>query len=170
MRDCESRRRSLTLFVRQPGTREVSMKRVLILFLQFAFLFGTALPQRSDPGIRPLGLVRIDSIGPIEFLDSLRKMPQTICTVIPRNDWVKQFHIPIFLALLDSRDSCPNVTSMLSSFWDNHKSTIGREAAFLILGFRRGKYPPLGNSIQMKWTKSEILQWWKEWRQLNGLE
>jgi hypothetical protein len=61
---------------------------------------------------------------------------------------------------LDSREPCAPVVSVKSSFIPDW-STVGDEAAFMILGFRKGWYPPdlhsggIGPDV-----KDEIRSWW----------
>ena len=102
--------------------------------------------------------------GPIAFLDSLRKHPRPIFYMYPVRGWVKKGDIPKLLFLLDSSDTCANVTNVSSSFLDLNRSTVGREAAFLIMGFRCNLYPPSFHSNAFVWPRDSILLWWKQYQ------
>jgi len=150
------------------------VRRLAVLLLLFILTYGCTQSQVAVPPASYETIIGSPSYyethNPIDLLDSLRRLPHSVCLVAPANDWVKEYHIPVLIGLLDCNDSCANVTAIYSSFTDYHKSTIGHEAAFLILGFRRGKYPPIMNSTHMMWSKQEILQWWKEYKEIHGKE
>ncbi len=99
---------------------------------------------------------------PIALLDTL-KARQKPFSIWPIRDWIREADIPKLLPLLDSTDSCANVSTVFSSYYDQNKSTVAREAAFLIMGFRCNVYPPMLNSRSLVWPKDSILQWWKRY-------
>jgi len=88
-----------------------------------------------------------DPLGFLEFLKAKQGEPCPTFAVegVP-DTWVTKEHIPQLMELLDSDEPCANVHSVYSSFHDCRKSTIGNEAAFLVEGFRTGRYPPEMNS------------------------
>ena len=106
-----------------------------------------------------------ENLGPIDFLELLKSKKNEKCPTYSvfgmHTKWVKINHIPDLVALLDSKEPCANVCSIYSSFLDCNKSTIGREAAFIIEGFRSGNYPPAGNSGRSREQIDEIKEWWK---------
>ncbi len=103
------------------------------------------------------------SQGPLELLALLktRGSPYWVSPIMPFG-WVKERDLPALIDLLDSPEPCANVQSMLSSFIDISRSTIGNEAAYLIEGFRRDWYPPRLNSTRPFCDIEEIKQWWEE--------
>ena len=102
---------------------------------------------------------------PFELLELLKSKQNEKCPTYSiyemHTNWVKIDHIPELISLLDSKEPCANVCSIYSSFRDCNKSTIGREAAFLIEGYRQGKYPPSGNSGGADEIIEELKNWWK---------
>jgi hypothetical protein len=99
----------------------------------------------------------------LDFLEYLKKIPITPIYSFeqPLVDWVKEEHIPALVALLDSQEKSMSVSLMASSHL-RIKSTVGDEAAFLIAGYRAGKYPPGLNSRKLTQAeKNEIREWWK---------
>ena len=100
--------------------------------------------------------------GPLEFLDFLktRRGPVTLLTV--PHDWLRRKHIGELVKLLDSREPCAGVMSPLSSYIDTTRSTIGNEAAFLIEGYREGRYPPGLNSRRLQSDIDELKTWWAD--------
>jgi len=105
--------------------------------------------------------------SPVEFLTFLKTVG--LYTVwddnSPPPDWIKPRHIPELIALLDSEEPCGAVAMSISSSLPTGPSSVGREAAFLIEGFRRGNYPPELNSWQfVPKSKAEIVNWWKEYK------
>jgi hypothetical protein len=77
------------------------------------------------------------------------------------SDWIRESDIPKLISLLDSKEKCANVSAYHSSYLDPKPSTVGREAAFLIKGFREGKYPPDLNSSMAEIYIEEIKLWGK---------
>jgi len=83
--------------------------------------------------------------------------------------WIHEEDIPELIALLNSNEPCAQVISIFSSYVPEGipQSTIGREAAFLIDGFRKGRYPPdLDSMHYYNFDKSEIEIWWKKRKML----
>ena len=102
------------------------------------------------------------NLDALDFLEFLRNYEFSFYTVWDtRENWVKEADLPKLIEFLDSNEPCANVVSVLSSFIDMERSTIGNEAAYLILGYRMGKYPPGLNSTRPKLDKDEILRWFK---------
>lgn len=101
--------------------------------------------------------------GPLDLLDILRSWPTPVwlAPMMPPG-WIEESDVPALIALLDSEEPCANVQSMLSSFIDTTRSTVGREAAYLIAGFRHDHYPPGLNSTRYDLDADEIRRWWKQ--------
>jgi len=109
--------------------------------------------------------------SPLKFLDVLRKEDTTCYPIFGvKKNWVKKENIPKLMSLIDSKEPCAAVSRTISSYFDFKGSTIGDEAAFIIMGFQKGEYPPDLNSTRPKITgenKTEILSWWEEFKTKN---
>ena len=100
--------------------------------------------------------------GPLELLDLLRNC-ENINWLSPFMSfgWVKESDLPALIELLDSAEPCANVYSILSSHIDDSRSTVGNEAAYLIEGFRKDRYPPRLHSTVPVCDIDEIKAWWE---------
>ncbi|WP_300673980.1 hypothetical protein [Desulfoluna sp.] len=102
--------------------------------------------------------------GSLATLDVLKAKKDEPCPTVGLDGipdaWVTEADLPQLMALLDSTDPCANVFSLYSSFRDCRASTVGHEAAFIIEGFRKGRYPPELNSGQADLNIEEIKIWW----------
>jgi len=101
-----------------------------------------------------------DNKGALEFLDFIRGKAGWYTVWGDHPNWVKEDDLPELMALLDSTEQCSNVKSAMSSWIDFEPSTIGNEAAYLIKGFREGRYPPGLNSTRPRPDKAKIREWW----------
>ena len=80
----------------------------------------------------------------------------------PIENFVKEEQLPFLIRMLDSNEPCMSVGLMVSSTI-RLESTVGDEAAFLILGYRAKKYPVSLNSRAMtSEEKDELRRWWNE--------
>ena len=78
------------------------------------------------------------------------------------DDWVRVEDLPGLFELIESTEPSRSVALMVSSFIDNGRSTVGKEAQFVHLGLKHGSYPPALNSTRHNLEpKDEILQWLK---------
>ena len=100
---------------------------------------------------------------PLKLLEILKQdgSPWSVLSISePVENWVKEKDLPTLIFLLDSLEPCASVMSVKSSFLPE-RSTVGEQAAFLILGFRAGMYPPDLHSGRMAPdVKDEIRAWW----------
>jgi hypothetical protein len=100
---------------------------------------------------------------PSKLLDLLVQgnFPGSVLTVDESvENWVQEKDLPKLILLLDNPVPCAPVVDARSSFWPG-VSTIGEQAAFLIQGFRAGRYPPDLHSGRMSAdVKDEIRAWW----------
>jgi hypothetical protein len=100
---------------------------------------------------------------PAKLLELLTNgnFPGAVLTIgEPVRNWVQEKDLPRLILLLDSPVPCASVMSTRSSFWPG-VSTVGEQAAFMILGFRKGWYPPDLHSGRMPPdVKAEIRAWW----------
>lgn len=108
-----------------------------------------------------------DKSGPLELLGILKDKGHGACPTYVihgvDNAWVTENDVPQLISLLDSDEPCANVCRTISSFRDCNTSTVGREAAFIIEGFRRGEYPPDLNSGRAYLDKEDIKIWWQNY-------
>ena len=98
---------------------------------------------------------------PLEFLSTLRKTEPWMIFRCSHDGWVGREHIPQLIELLDSDEPCASVMLSISSFL-GPRSTVGNEAAYIIQGYRAGKYPPASNSNRPLIDRDEIRRWWSE--------
>jgi hypothetical protein len=104
---------------------------------------------------------------PVRFLEMLKVMNvsqsqcPTFTVMMPCSNWPRKEHIPALIELLDSNEPCANVNAAISSIYDCKPSTIGKEAAYLIEGYREGRYPPGLNSGRANIDKEELKHWWE---------
>jgi len=82
---------------------------------------------------------------------------------------VRKEHLAELIALSRSQVPCSSVKLLVSSYADLRNSTVGQEAVFMILGFKKGEYPPKLNSIRfdmadddLQRENDEIVQWAKQ--------
>jgi hypothetical protein len=102
------------------------------------------------------------SKGPTDFLEFLSSRDgYTVWGV--HKGWIRAQDIPDLIRLIDSQEPCGDVKMSISSHIHWGHSTVGREAAFLIQGFRKGEYPPELNSIRFDYSAEEIREWWAEY-------
>jgi hypothetical protein len=112
---------------------------------------------------------RLDSdwqtMRPLDLLARLRAHPTAnVYTLLGRRErWVSEEDLPELIGLVDSRDPCPHVVSVYSSYLPRERSFVGQEALFLVEGYRQGYYPPALHSRGFYSTNREsILAWWRE--------
>ena len=112
--------------------------------------------QRADQLSQTLeAMIKEDSnlrsLSAIQFLDILkRKTYLTYTFVNPLKGWIKKKDIAEVIKLVNSKEECSSVMLVQSSHLDKEYSTIGREAKYLLLGYKSGIYPPLLNSTQIE--------------------
>ena len=127
---------------------------------------GTEKPFRCDAlsqGDYVHTVYRWQDVRPLEYLSYLSSNPANTVHVFGcKEGWVKEEDVPLLLELLDSKESCPNQMSARSSWWDERRSTVGIEAAWLIQAFRVGRFPPGLNSSNRGPDPAELRRWWQE--------
>jgi hypothetical protein len=120
------------------------------------------LKQKDNvPWYRTINSVTFSSFSPRSFT-----FWQYTVVQAPKN-WISVDDIPQLIKLLNSKTPCASVAMTISSYYSDKASTIGHEAAFLIEGFRKGRYPSELNSIHWKADKKEIKQWWEDYKKQN---
>jgi hypothetical protein len=103
---------------------------------------------------------------PMEFLAYLKTdtRPMRVYTVgEPVRCWVTASDIPALMARLDSNEKSMSV--VLGAASNIRKaSREADEAAYLIEGFRHGKYPPTLSSVAVTGKEvSELRAWWADY-------
>ncbi|MCB1634964.1 MAG: hypothetical protein KDI51_10275 [Xanthomonadales bacterium] len=110
------------------------------------------------------GLKGIDSSWqPVDFLrQSVCAMPSGIYTIeAPLRGWVQRDDVAELINLIDSTQPCSGVVLAVSSRLRVH-STLGDEAAFLVEGYRQGRYPPGLTSVGMDdGDRAALREWWR---------
>lgn len=158
------------------GRHSANMKqRAFLVFCSMCILIGCdESPPPDDPNYATsssqyeteLGHFDCNSYSPLDFLRYLqlkqRELPENAIgsvTIWPSSSWIKRNHLAPLAALLDSERPCVHVVSMLASTGPEEPSTVGQEAAFLMEGFRRGKYPPalISGFVDI----ADLKAWWR---------
>jgi len=115
--------------------------------------------------------------GPLEFIEYLKRKvtgPSVDVAIKGTHEgWILESDIPALIDLLDSAEPCSAVSMFYSSRIARQPSTVGREAAFLIAGFRSdversgyGGYPPSLQSARSKFAGDAdgVRKWWSDYR------
>lgn len=101
--------------------------------------------------------------GPLEFVEMLQRERFAYTVVGYHHNWVLEQDIPGLVALLERTNSCAPVVAVTSSQIPREPSTVAREAAFMIHGFRTGYYPP---EISSEWwccEEEDLKIWYRQW-------
>ncbi len=106
--------------------------------------------------------IHLAQFRPISLIEQLKATTGWI-PVKESGPWVTAEDLRALIPLLDSTEPCAAVALEASSRFDASGSTVGHEAAFMILGFRDGKYPPRHHSLQSGDHRQEA------WRFLNAM-
>lgn len=136
------------------------MKRTALALALFASLaLGSGVQVECRAATSDLA-----KLTPMQLLELLKEPSQAGLPVFvisePLEDWVREEHLPALMELLDSTEECRPVLLAPSSVLPLH-STVGQEAAFMVHGFRAGRYPPaLYSGHPSLASKEELLSWW----------
>lgn len=129
------------------------------------YVFGTAIAIvlisacSSEQG-NEFNFTKGDPFTYLTFLERKSNVYSFYTVTEPIPNWVKEEHIPGLIKLLSSKQPCMAV-GLSASSKIRRGSTIGDEAAFLIMGFRTGEYPASLNSEPLDQARmAEILKWW----------
>jgi len=81
----------------------------------------------------------------------------------PLADWVEESHLAPLMKLIESDRPCAAVilSEVANPPMPPSFSTIGNEAAYLVEGFRTGRYPPRESSVMPPPDVEEIRAWWE---------
>ena len=125
------------------------------------FVSGLAGPDQLVDGFD------FQSGSPVEFLSLLKATDGWISVDGFHHEWIHEEDVADLIPLMSSQESCAAVVSTLSSRIPTTESTVGREAALLIEGYRRGRYPSFLVSDHAHSTPQELRdleQWCAEFQ------
>ena len=107
-------------------------------------------------------------LHPLQLLELLQRHPGTFLSV--GNDAERGFVHPEdlepLMARLDDETPCAAVLQLVSAHVPSRRSTLGREAALLVMAFRQGYYPVVPASDLATLRLEELRAWWEDWRAL----
>jgi hypothetical protein len=87
--------------------------------------------------------------GPMDLLDRLRQSLDVAYVVAASHrGWLRPSDKPSLEALLESGEACSPVLSYWSSYDRTCRSTIGKEAAYMLKSLEVGVYPSADSSIR----------------------
>lgn len=114
------------------------------------------------------GYADIQKWRPLEFLMFLRDHPELAEVRVQRESrWVKDDEVDALVEKLESRQPCPCVSWFFSSFYfvdePKQRSFIGREALFMLQGYRHGAYPPGDHSATFVHNFEKTAEGFLEW-------
>jgi hypothetical protein len=106
---------------------------------------------------------------PAKLIEVLRTSGDRHVILGHRLDYVKESDLACLVGLLDSKEPCAFVDLAVSSIYYPGKSTVGREAAYLIEGFWKRYYPTGLTSQQFTPDIEGTKQWYRMWSHLKKL-
>jgi hypothetical protein len=85
---------------------------------------------------------------PLQFLETLKRNPQKVIAVYDQAPpgWINQHHAEVLLGLLGSKELTSPVLEIKCPSIPQVPSTVGKQAAYLLLGYAADRYPLSGNS------------------------
>jgi len=126
----------------------------------------TTQPQEEGFADTPIGEFTYEQNSPLDLLEFLKKKKgKSVVLNIAPAGWIRSDDIPHLVALLDHDEPCAAVTSGRSSLLTTHESTVGREARYLMLGFKTGRFPPSLGSWNENWNEDDARNWWRHYQQ-----
>lgn len=100
--------------------------------------------------------------SPATLIEILKTGPGESYTISAvRVVYVKESDVPHLVSVLDSNEPCRFVAMAISSVYYPGKSTVGREAAYLVEGFWK-RYYPTGLSSQQYTPDIEAMKRWHQ--------
>ncbi|MEM7163888.1 MAG: hypothetical protein AAF581_00405 [Planctomycetota bacterium] len=117
--------------------------------------------------------------GPLEFLDFLEQglgqqgegWPPCFTISGTHRGWIRESDIPALLSKLDSDAPCLATVKTISSILPREPSTVGNEAAHMIVSYRSevrgtgyGGYPTYLNSTMYETDREELRRWWRDYQ------
>lgn len=101
--------------------------------------------------------------SPVQFLEMLERSGDIYTVLGLHHDWIRDSDIESLMSHLDSQTPCAYVVSAASSKLPHGRSTVGREAAFLLEGYRLHYYPPQLSSADFEPDRDELRHWYRVW-------
>jgi len=97
---------------------------------------------------------------PLQFLEALKRDPRRVFPVSGKapSGWIRQSHAEVLLTLLGSQEPASPVMEIKCPSVPKAPSTVGKQAAYLLLGFVEDRYPPSGNSELQWYSDPQIRQ------------
>jgi hypothetical protein len=109
--------------------------------------------------------------SPRQLIDTLILAGERHTIAGARLEYVQPADIHYLASLLDSQEPCAFVHLSVSSIdYPGRRSTVGREAAYLIEGFWKRYYPPSLTSQQFEPDVTAIKHWYGMWKNLEQLK
>lgn len=138
------------------------MKNAYSLFALAVLLAGSACSSTREQAA-PVARNDLRQFTPLALLNHLKTdtRPMRVFTVEqPIECWVSEKDVPYLIARLSSNEASMSVAlSVVSNI--RKSSREADEAAYLIQGYRAGKYPPtLGSEPVSAEEIAEIRSWW----------
>lgn len=95
---------------------------------------------------------------PLQFMRVLKNDPKKVVQVFGQapSGWINQKHAKILLGLLGSNESASPVLEIKCPSMPKAPSTLGKLAAFLLLGYVEDRFPPSGNSDLQYYSDDQI--------------
>lgn len=101
--------------------------------------------------------------SPVQFLEVLKQSGNIDTALGLHHDWICDSDIEPLISRLDSQTPCAYVVSATCSQLPRDRSTEGREAAYLLEGYRRHHYPAQLSSGNFEPDSEGLRQWFRVW-------
>jgi hypothetical protein len=101
--------------------------------------------------------------SPVEFLELLKQSGDTYSVLGFHHGWIRASDIEPLMRRLDAQTPCAFVVSTACSQLPRGRSTEGREAAFLLEGYRCHYYPPMLSSGDFAPDPAALRRWYRVW-------
>jgi hypothetical protein len=109
--------------------------------------------------------------SPLQLIEELKAFPAIYTTWEIKLNYVSEKDLPSLVKLLDSEEPCLYSVMSLSSRLPDGRSTVGREAAYLIESFWKQYYPlRLTSEDAGIPKKEEIKAWYRQWSNLKQMQ
>lgn len=106
--------------------------------------------------------------GALRLLEALQSDPGNfyLTDARPARGYVRPEDLQSLMARVESLEPCAAVLQFISAHLPTAKSTVGREAALMVVAFQQGYYPAVAASDLHAVDLVRLRAWWEEWRQL----
>jgi hypothetical protein len=95
---------------------------------------------------------------PLQFLQTLKSDPQKVVHVFGEAPpgWIHEKHVDVLLGLLGSKEPASPVHEIKCPTAPETPSAVGKQAAFLLLGYVEDRYPPSGRSDLLLYSNDQV--------------